>query len=92
MIVAKTDPPGLEGFYCPLSVPVNQVKSRNIRKLTEKLEVRAGIEPTYADVQSAASPLCHRTNGAWLYILAQPASVKRGREFTGICGCGVAAC
>jgi hypothetical protein len=25
------------------------------------LEVRAGIEPTYADLQSAASPLCHRT-------------------------------
>src|SRR5579862_8476822 len=27
----------------------------------KKLEVRAGIEPTYADLQSAASPLCHRT-------------------------------
>ena len=25
------------------------------------LEVRAGIEPAYADLQSAASPLCHRT-------------------------------
>lgn len=27
------------------------------------LEVRAGIEPAYADLQSAASPLCHRTPG-----------------------------
>ena len=27
------------------------------------LEVRAGIEPTFADLQSAASPLCHRTIG-----------------------------
>ncbi len=25
------------------------------------LEVRAGIEPAYTDLQSAASPLCHRT-------------------------------
>jgi hypothetical protein len=25
------------------------------------LEVRAGIEPAYADLQSVASPLCHRT-------------------------------
>jgi hypothetical protein len=25
------------------------------------LEVRGGIEPPYADLQSAASPLCHRT-------------------------------
>jgi hypothetical protein len=29
--------------------------------LSGKLEVRAGIEPTFADLQSAASPLCHRT-------------------------------
>ncbi len=27
----------------------------------KKLEVRAGIEPAYADLQSDASPLCHRT-------------------------------
>jgi hypothetical protein len=25
-----------------------------------KLEARVGIEPTYTDLQSAASPLCHR--------------------------------
>ena len=30
------------------------------------MEVRAGIEPAYADLQSAASPLCHRTAGAGL--------------------------
>jgi hypothetical protein len=30
----------------------------------QRLEVRAGIEPAYADLQSAASPLCHRTTGA----------------------------
>jgi hypothetical protein len=28
------------------------------------LEVRAGIEPASADLQSDASPLCHRTPGA----------------------------
>lgn len=26
----------------------------------ETLEARAGIEPTYKDLQSSASPLCHR--------------------------------
>ena len=31
-------------------------------QLSQWLEVRAGIEPTYADLQSAASPLCHRTS------------------------------
>ena len=31
------------------------------------LEVRAGIEPTFADLQSAASPLCHRTSRGVLY-------------------------
>ncbi|CCC98212.1 protein of unknown function [Azospirillum baldaniorum] len=25
-----------------------------------RMEARAGIEPTYTDLQSAASPLCHR--------------------------------
>ena len=29
-----------------------------------ELEVRGGIEPPYADLQSAASPLCHRTVAA----------------------------
>ena len=35
------------------------------------MEVRAGIEPTYADLQSATSPFCHRTSGVmWLsYVL-----------------------
>jgi hypothetical protein len=36
-----------------------------------KLEVRAGIEPTFADLQSAASPLCHRTG------------VREGRVYRG---------
>ena len=30
----------------------------------EGLEVRAGIEPAFEDLQSSASPLCHRTPGA----------------------------
>jgi hypothetical protein len=30
-------------------------------KSLKQLEVRGGIEPPYADLQSAASPLCHRT-------------------------------
>jgi hypothetical protein len=43
----------------------------------KNLEVRAGIEPAYADLQSATSPLCHRTKGGTaLYILGQAASVK----------------
>ena len=29
--------------------------------MSDEMEVRAGIEPTFADLQSAASPLCHRT-------------------------------
>jgi hypothetical protein len=33
-------------------------------KVLKPLEVRAGIEPAYADLQSAASPLCHRTGQA----------------------------
>ena len=36
----------------------------NLLKMRGKMkpvEVRAGIEPTFADLQSAASPLCHRT-------------------------------
>jgi hypothetical protein len=37
------------------------VKIRNVAYPIEILEVRAGIEPTFADLQSAASPLCHRT-------------------------------
>ena len=28
------------------------------------LEARAGIEPTSKDLQSSASPLCHRATGA----------------------------
>lgn len=35
----------------------------------EEVEVRAGIEPTYADLQSATSPFCHRTNGVWMKAL-----------------------
>ncbi len=34
---------------------------RSPRNSLENLEVRAGIEPAYADLQSDASPLCHRT-------------------------------
>jgi hypothetical protein len=37
-----------------------------VPKIGGKLEVRGGIEPPYADLQSAASPLCHRTAGAGL--------------------------
>lgn len=35
----------------------------------ERLEVRPGIEPGFTDLQSVASPLCHRTperrGGIW---------------------------
>jgi hypothetical protein len=34
-----------------------------------ELEVRAGIEPASADLQSDASPLCHRTPGDGRYIV-----------------------
>ena len=34
---------------------------RNLfQNVRERMEARAGIEPTYTDLQSAASPLCHR--------------------------------
>ena len=47
------------------------------------LEVRGGIEPPYADLQSAASPLCHRTQGAARYrvrarVRSSPGTVKPG--------------
>lgn len=40
------------------------------------LEVRAGIEPTYADLQSAASPFCHRTGERCCYISQTVEAVK----------------
>ena len=48
-----------------------------------QVEVRAGIEPTFADLQSAASPLCHRTVlGRRRYIEVGPAAwfIKRPRR------------
>ena len=44
------------------------------------LEVRAGIEPTFADLQSAASPLCHRT------IAASALSACRCRSVNPVAG------
>ena len=32
----------------------------SLLRIFGKLEARVGIEPTYTDLQSAASPLCHR--------------------------------
>ena len=32
------------------------------------MEVRAGIEPAFKDLQSSASPLCHRTLPEWAAI------------------------
>ena len=43
---------GVTASVCP--VPVRYLK------YSGKLEARVGIEPTYTDLQSAASPLCHR--------------------------------
>jgi hypothetical protein len=43
----------------------------------EWMEVRAGIEPAYADLQSAASPLCHRTG---LMEGARYRTWRRGRS------------
>ena len=42
------------------------VKIGNASEVIDRMEVRGGIEPPYADLQSAASPLCHRTAGAGL--------------------------
>ena len=42
------------------------------------LEVRAGIEPTFADLQSATSPFCHRTSGRQaLYRLSEAFGQER---------------
>ncbi len=38
------------------------------------VEVWAGIEPTYADLQSAASPFCHQTSAALALYLPKCAS------------------
>lgn len=40
----------------------NQLEINHLFVLEVSLEVRAGIEPTYADLQSATSPFCHRTS------------------------------
>ncbi len=41
------------------------------------LEVRAGIEPAFADLQSAASPLCHRTGARPGLIVRAGGPVKQ---------------
>ena len=60
-----------------------------VRGLSRRaVEVRAGIEPAYADLQSAASPLCHRTFAATsAYINGARATVNPG-----VLRCGGAAC
>src|SRR4051812_22776509 len=52
------DPPGAPHYGGGVSK-----QSTTGRSLGGKLEVRAGIEPASADLQSDASPLCHRTPG-----------------------------
>src|SRR5688572_1881983 len=37
-----------------------RVERRKAFKLGKEMEARAGIEPTYEDLQSSAWPLCHR--------------------------------
>ncbi len=52
------------GAYFSTRAPEPQESALNDRQssiFTQILEVRAGIEPAYTDLQSAASPLCHRT-------------------------------
>ena len=39
-----------------------RVRCGSAKIYATRSEVRAGIEPTFADLQSAASPLCHRTS------------------------------
>jgi hypothetical protein len=51
-----------EGQGTKLKLPKRRVISRS----AGGLEVRAGIEPAFADLQSDASPLCHRTPEASL--------------------------
>ncbi len=40
------------------------------------MEARAGIEPAYTDLQSAASPLCHRANVESLLITISKPNAK----------------
>jgi hypothetical protein len=47
------------------------------------LEVRAGIEPAYADLQSDASPLCHRTPGRRAVYRAPVAMGSRATRGSG---------
>lgn len=41
------------------------------------MEVRAGIEPAFEDLQSSASPLCHRTPGVPLTLEPQARCIPR---------------
>ena len=51
---------------CSLGANLGQQDRQWLIPLTEicsgRLEARAGIEPTYEDLQSSAWPLCHRAN------------------------------
>jgi hypothetical protein len=49
-----------EGFEPPAIELEVRRSSTELRGRMQRLETRAGIEPAYADLQSAASPLCHR--------------------------------
>src|ERR1700749_284080 len=51
------------------------------------MEVRAGIEPTFADLQSAASPLCHRTVGQAARYIVRP---DRAGQATPALSCEIA--
>ena len=56
------------------------------QRLTRFVEAWAGIEPAYADLQSAASPLCHqaaRGTAAAILMLRQNGQAERSEQAQG---------
>ena len=47
-------------MYCDFLPKFNRMVKPFYHKYTKKVEARAGIEPAFTDLQSAASPFCHR--------------------------------
>lgn len=60
--------------------------TRTVRRIY--VEAEAGIEPTYTDLQSAASPLCHSAPGLMRFLANRgaPPFAVRGRAIASIPG------
>ena len=48
------------GILSPLRLPISPPGRGGVSYKINNMEARVGIEPALTDLQSAASPLCHR--------------------------------